>query len=350
MRSFHSDMSRWYRRPAVVAVIGLIAVTVGLVLALVRSHMETVPPTPVAAPSAPAPAAPGQAATGAPTFDVARISREGDTVIAGRAAPGSTVVILGNGEPLGSVNADGHGEWVFVPEAPLPPGAHRLTLSMQQPGEAAVAGDGEVLVIVPDAGKDIAGRGGEAVSRPLALLVPGSGDRAPTVLQKPGSGDAGAGIAIDIVDYGTDGRLAVAGRARPNAEVRVTLDGQRLGSAAADAAGAWSLTKKQVKLTGSHVLEAEEVDAKGDVTGRFLGRLLLAPPATAATSGNAPGAGGSIVVEPGQNLWRIARQTYGQGYAYTIIFDANRAHIGNPDLIYPGQVFVLPPPPAASGN
>ena len=351
MRSFQTDNNRWFGRPAIIAVIGLLAATVGLVLALAPWQRDTVPPPPTAAgPTLPAPAVPDGPVAVTPSFDVARISREGDTVIAGRAAPGSMVVILGNGQPLGRVEADDHGEWVFVPEAPLPPGAHRLTLSMQRPGEAAVAGDGEVLVIVPDAGKDIAGRGGEAASRPLALLIPGSGERAPTVLQKPGSSDAGASLAIDIVDYGSDGRLAIAGRAQPNAQVRIMLDGRLLGSAAADAAGAWSLTKKQVKLTGSHVLEAEEIDAGGNVAGRFLGRLQLAPPVTAGASGGEAAPGGSIVIEPGQNLWRIARRTYGQGYAYTVIFDANRAQIDNPDLIYPGQVFVLPPAPAASGN
>ncbi len=351
MRSLQTDNGRRFGRPAVITVIGLAAVTVGLVLALVRWSQESAlpPPPAVVAPSAPAPAAPDTAsAAPIPSFDVARISREGDTVIAGRAAPGSTVVILGNGKPLGSVGADQQGEWVFVPEAPLPPGAHRLTLSMQRSGEAAVAGDGEVLVIVPDPGKDIAGRGSEAASRPLALLVPGSGDHAPQVLQKPGGGETAKGIAVDLVDYGSDGRLAIAGRARPNARVRVLLDGRPLGSATADAKGAWSLSKRQVKLTGAHALEAEEIDDAGNVAGRFVGRLQLAPQAVAAGEGG-PG-GGSIVVEPGQNLWRIARRTYGQGYAYTIIFDANRGHIEDPDLIYPGQVFVLPPVPAASAN
>ena len=55
--------------------------------------------------------------------------------------------------------------------------------------------------------------------------------------------------------------------------------------------------------------------------------------------------GGSVVVvEPGNSLWRIARRTYGQGTRFTLIFDANRDRIRDPDLIYPGQVFNLPAP------
>ncbi len=49
-----------------------------------------------------------------------------------------------------------------------------------------------------------------------------------------------------------------------------------------------------------------------------------------------------VVVQPGGNLWTIARRTYGAGIQYTTIYKANRDQIADPDLIYPGQVFVLP--------
>ena len=53
--------------------------------------------------------------------------------------------------------------------------------------------------------------------------------------------------------------------------------------------------------------------------------------------------GDSVVfVQPGNSLWRIARRNYGRGIQYTVIYEANRRQIGDPSLIYPGQVFVLP--------
>lgn len=64
-----------------------------------------------------------------------------------------------------------------------------------------------------------------------------------------------------------------------------------------------------------------------------------------------PGAGPAIVfvpevktaqIERGDSLWAISRRTYGEGDRYTAIYDANQDQIQNPDLIYPGQVFVLP--------
>ncbi|WP_245930742.1 LysM peptidoglycan-binding domain-containing protein [Methylobacterium radiodurans] len=64
-----------------------------------------------------------------------------------------------------------------------------------------------------------------------------------------------------------------------------------------------------------------------------------------------PGTGTSEVYVPGietariargDSLWKISRRTYGEGERYTLIYDANQDQIRDPDLIYPGQVFVLP--------
>lgn len=47
-------------------------------------------------------------------------------------------------------------------------------------------------------------------------------------------------------------------------------------------------------------------------------------------------------IERGDSLWAISRRTYGEGDRYTAIYDANQDQIRDPDLIYPGQFFVLP--------
>lgn len=65
-----------------------------------------------------------------------------------------------------------------------------------------------------------------------------------------------------------------------------------------------------------------------------------AAPETASTAPPAPVQ--LLTVQPGHSLWRISREHYGEGVRYVQIFQANREQIRNPDLIYPGQVFVLP--------
>ena len=50
----------------------------------------------------------------------------------------------------------------------------------------------------------------------------------------------------------------------------------------------------------------------------------------------------SVVIQPGNSLWRIAARVYGSGFRYTEIYEANASQIGDPNLIYPGQIFKLP--------
>jgi LysM repeat protein len=48
-------------------------------------------------------------------------------------------------------------------------------------------------------------------------------------------------------------------------------------------------------------------------------------------------------VKRGDTLWAIAKRYYGSGIKYPKIFNANRDKIKNPNLIYPGQKFKIPP-------
>ena len=51
---------------------------------------------------------------------------------------------------------------------------------------------------------------------------------------------------------------------------------------------------------------------------------------------------GKVVIQPGNNLWQISRVIYGKGRQYTVIYDANKEQIRDPDRIYPGQIFETP--------
>ena len=61
-----------------------------------------------------------------------------------------------------------------------------------------------------------------------------------------------------------------------------------------------------------------------------------------ASSPKASSAKRTYTVKRGDCLWNIAKRFYGNGAKYTRIYDANTNKIANPNLIYPGQVFVIP--------
>ena len=48
-------------------------------------------------------------------------------------------------------------------------------------------------------------------------------------------------------------------------------------------------------------------------------------------------------VKKGDYLSRIAKEIYGNANKYNVIFEANKPMLKDPNLIYPGQVLVIPP-------
>jgi nucleoid-associated protein YgaU len=82
-----------------------------------------------------------------PVFDIARIERTGDAVIAGRAAPGAIVELLRNGERHDRTVADQSGQFVMVPPR-LPSGDYELTLRSRQPdGKQATSKQSVVVAL-----------------------------------------------------------------------------------------------------------------------------------------------------------------------------------------------------------
>ena len=82
-----------------------------------------------------------------PAFDIARIERTGDAVIAGTAAPGAIVELLRNGERHDQAVADKSGHFVMIPPR-LPAGDYELTLRSRQPdGKQATSKKGVAVAL-----------------------------------------------------------------------------------------------------------------------------------------------------------------------------------------------------------
>ncbi len=289
---------------------------------------QTSPSVPAPAPvQAVPPSAVSAAGPARPAFDVVRVEPDGRTVLAGRAAPGATVTIRDGDKDLGQVTADSRGEWVLMPDEPLAPGARDLRLSAVNPDGSRQDGAGSVTLVVPEA----------RTSGALAVLTPDAG--ASRVLQAPavvGGGKAPPSVTLDTIDYDRDGRVSIGGQARPGSDVLVYLDNGLVGRTRADREGRWTLTPDRLFGPGHYDLRADQVGADGKVSGRAEVAFDRAAIAETAAGGKA------VVVLPGNNLWTIARRSYGEGPRYTLIFQANEAQIRDPNLIYPGQIFLLP--------
>jgi nucleoid-associated protein YgaU len=275
-----------------------------------------------------------------PTFDVVRVEPAGNAVIAGRAAPGQNVRILDGDKLLGTVTADARGEWVFLPSDPLPSGARELRLEAVAPDGTVTAGLGTVVLAVPENNRDLAGRRQDGPGEALAVLTGPQGDS--RVLQKPRSAAGGGAprpageVTIDTIDYDRGGRVTVGGQAKAGSEVMLYVENNLIGRVQADSTGRWSLTPDRGLENGRYSLRADQVLDGSKVASRAEVAFDKKPLPEQLEGGRA------VVVVPGNNLWSIARRTYGEGPRYTLIFEANQGQIRDPDLIYPGQIFMMP--------
>ena len=305
-----------------------------------------------------------------PRFDVVRVGARGSAVIAGRAAPGAEVIVMAdNGRELGRARADRRGEFVILPADPLPPGNMELSL-VARLGDQEVRGPDTVVLVVPDTAAQMAeaGRASREAAQsqdqqvqspapaqptgPLAVLVPMRPEgTAPRVLQggEVASPERTASrLSIDSVEYDQGGAMIFAGSAQPGAVLRLYINDLHAGDATADMMGRWSLMPETQPAVGRHRLRVDQISP---AEGRVLARAEV--PFQREELPNELLAQQRIVVQPGHNLWRIARATYGRGTRYTVIYQANRDQIADPNRIFPGQVFALPaasPAPEASNR
>jgi nucleoid-associated protein YgaU len=279
----------------------------------------------------------------APSFDVVRVNPNGDAVIAGRAKPGASVTLLDDGKVIGSAKADDRGEWVLLPNSSIAPGEHKFTLQAQGESGAAEPSERMVIVVVPAPAKDIAGNAVSAPAGALALSVPQSGEGPSEILNMPSTGNTAdlpkgpvREPTLDVVDFDKEGRMALAGRAAADSKVALYLDDKLIGSSTVDPQGRWRFVPAEKLSIGRHELRVDQVDANNKVTAR-IAQPIEQPDFAALTPGEA-----QIVVQPGNSLWRLARRTYGEGLQYSVIYEANKDRVRDPDLIYPGQVLTLP--------
>jgi nucleoid-associated protein YgaU len=268
----------------------------------------------------------------------------------------------------------------------------QVIIAPVQPLDVAVATDsGTSDAASPQAAPDDQTATAGAAAAPALLLSDNTGVR---VLQPATPADPSriAGIALDVISYTSEGDVLLQGRAAATSNILIYLDNAAVTSARVAADGIWSTGLPGV-APGIYTLRLDEVDAAGKVLSRIetpfkredrdevaaIAAANAPSPATAApgagtpvaqtgavqpaantgqtdagqttsdqTASNQTGASPApptvrvVTVQPGNTLWAIARESYGEGPLFVRVFEANRDRIRDPDLIYPGQIFEIP--------
>lgn len=184
-------------------------------------------------------------------------------------------------------------------------------------------------------------------SNPAILAVDATGV---DVIQPAVEGDASpevmSTVALDTITYDVEGDVILSGRALNDGFVQVYVNNTPVSRLPVAPDGTWRTDLPDVD-TGVYTLRIDEVDEGGEVVSRIETPFLREDPADVveAMADDVADPEFTIAtrtVQPGATLWAIAEERYGSGVLYVTVFEANRDRIRDPDLIYPGQVFMMP--------
>lgn len=256
-----------------------------------------------------------------PTFDIVRIEKDGDVVIAGRWLPHQNISIMVNNKIVATERTDYAGEFVYTTSTAWKPGNYTIALLGAEP---EVKSSDKVFVYISDAG----------VENSVSLLMTKEGS---TLLQAPAmlrDGD----LAVSKIDYLDTGRIVVSGDGLPRLRVSLALNGEYMGFARVSDYRHFGLGADVGELESGKEYELAVRMHDGD--GRTIGTVLhkfVMPEMTGDDDTY-------YTVRRGDCLWIIARNFLRRGVLFSVI--AERNAIQNPDLIYPKQLLQIP----VSGN
>jgi len=340
-----------------------------------------------------------------PEFDIVRVEPSGETVVAGRAPAAARVELLDQGKVIAGEKVDANGQFVLLPPA-LAGGDHLLALRITPDGQPPVSSSQSVAVAVrPGTSPFVTLAEPGKPSVVLAAPSPSAAPQQPPQAGAPAPQSGQVTIRTAEVEAGgrffATGKAPAGATVRLYLNGSHVVD----AAAAADGkwsltinkgigGGRYTLRADAVGNAGKVVSRAEvPFDAPiavatagptpAPATQPITPPITAAPPSppaaasapppattpavqprdTAATSPRAtpatPQSGTSIAANPstanpvisevatatvsrGDSLWRISRLRLGKGTRYTVIYEANASQIRNPNLIYPGQIFVMP--------
>jgi nucleoid-associated protein YgaU len=183
-----------------------------------------------------------------------------------------------------------------------------------------------------------------AAAAPVAPAVVLSDAEGVRVLQS-GAPEAMDNVSVDAISYDAEGEVTLTGRATGPGSVRIYLDNVPVLTTEVGADGQWRTPLPEVD-TGVYTLRVDEIAADGTVASRVETPFQREPVQTILAlveeESDLTAPVRLVTVQPGNTLWGISRRSYGEGTLYVRVFEANRARIRDPDLIYPGQVFTVP--------
>ncbi len=251
-----------------------------------------------------------------PSFDLVRIEKFGNIMIAGRNPKESNISIVINKKIVATEHTNKDGEFVYTTTNALKPGNY--TISLIDANKNVKSAD-SVFVYISEHGYKNA----------VSLLLTKNGSK---IMQAPVLADGD--LVVSKIDYLDTGRMVVTGKGLPRLRVSLSLNDKYIGFARVSDYKNYGLGANVGKLKSGekYKLNIRLHDSEGTTIAN-IEHVFVMPEMTGDDNT-------FYTVRRGDCLWIIARNFLRRGILFTMI--AERNNIKTPDLIYPDQLLQIP--------
>ena len=272
------------------------------------------------------------------TIDIFRIDENGNYLIAGKTFPFSEVKVLSNELEIASTISEEDGNFVIMGEIENDTDPKQIQILTsnnkidKEKKDIEWLLSKEIFHILPKNSNQDDLQKQKINFQPTIVK---SSEKITEILQKSVIGNVDE-VSLDLISYNESGNVILSGRAGNTNLIYVYLNNKFIQSTNVSTSGGWKIELLNIS-PGIYDLRIDETSK----TGKVISRLLI-PFKKESTKLLTNLVSGTVTVQSGNSLWRIARRILGKGIKYIEIYEKNKNQIKNPNLIYPGQVFIIP--------
>ena len=278
-----------------------------------------------------------------PEIDIIKVSPDGSFVIAGKGQPNSNINILNKGDLIDSSIVDSDGNWVVISKENLKTGDNLISIDQINNNGLVLRHKQLFITKIDEHKKD----------QPLVISVPNKNGENVNIIQQPSEKQKIYKVENDLVIqkknksnkkifnvktifFNENGFVSIQGEVNFGKRIELYINKKIMETIKIENSK-WQYNSDTIFDYGLHdllvVLKSDKDEILDKITFPFM-RVEI-------PYNDVPE--NFILIKPGDMLWTIAYRLYGDPFKYIQIFEENKDQITNPDLIFPGQLFSIPP-------
>ena len=278
-----------------------------------------------------------------PEIDIIKVSPDGSFVIAGKGQPNSNINILNKGDLIDSSIVDSDGNWVVISKENLKTGDNLISIDQINNNGLVIKHKQLFITKIDKLKKD----------QPLVISVPNKNGENINIIQRPLEKQKIYKVENDLVIqkkiksnkkifnvktifFNENGFVSIQGEVNFGKRIELYINKKIMETMKIENSK-WQYNSDTIFDYGLHdllvVLKSDKDEILDKITFPFM-RVEI-------PYNDVPE--NFILIKPGDMLWTIAYRLYGDPFKYIQIFEENKDQITNPDLIFPGQLFSIPP-------